>query len=1560
MYWLTKVSLRFPKATLSILLLITAVLAVGVTRVRSEYGYRVLLGDDHPSIRILDEFIERYGGGLPIIIAWECGPGLPCSDVFDEPSLEMAYAVTQALSPLPEIRLVESPASSALLVPSPDGFAVRRFMEDGRRAADADGLGARAIQDPFWAGTLVSPDRKVGAMVVQPIDTNSETDLSVFASVQEALAPFEARGFGFNLAGDPPGNIATGQDLTRSTSRLIPFTVALIAVVLLALCRSWHQALTALATMGVALIWTFGALGWLGWPQDGILEVLAPLILIIGVCDAIHLLSRYAVEVASDASGATDRRFALLAAARDVASPCLFMSLTTGVAFASFATSALETFVRFGVISAFGVMVCCLLTFSLLPILARALPSTSLRPVRVAESWNRAMDSIIRTSERRAVPILAFALLSIGVCAVGWVTYLRVDTAQQELFGETSSFIRWVRFVEERLRPSETLEIEIELPEASSVVSPQTLSTVANFSEKVGEVEGIGQVRSVLDLISWLNRLIHHDDPAFERPGDTRRANAEIIELLSFEDPATLGAWVSFDRTRLRISAEAPLLSSATRERVIGEVRQQIEGALPREWRVQLSGQLAINLDWVRDVQNTQLRSFPTSVVAVFAMIAFFLRSFRLAAAAMIPTLLPVVVTLGAMGWLGMSLDVGRAMIATVIIGIADDDSIHILAQYKRFREGGAGPRAAMREAMLHAGRGVVTTSLALSLGFLTLMASAWQTISSFGFFVALAILGALAAVLFVLPALVFTFVRDRDPVDERDRLRGASSGPGRRLVTLAVVGPVALALGGTLMVASDDGARRSMACWVLPNALAMWTPGSNECPLRSLEQVRRVSSGEGESVFVESSGALQEAIAQAPENVRVLVVRDGVETWLDLPVRLQSRTEQVVRLSSAALIAAVLLAMPLFLLRRSTAQTAVPFAFFYSAISVIAVVMIGARDSTWLTRLAILAMIAVPATLAHLNLTFLGQRRVIREVPGLGLAPYVLAAALVPVGWIALEKDVLLWPAFVYLLIASTMGAGAILIASCLFSLRESASLVERGRARIVVYGAMLLPILPTIVMARGASHPSEVLTSYLWVSAVVMPLPVGIAISRYNLFDLGTDVRRWVGRLVYFAIVSFVASVVLVSILAAVDAPRPLRDPTFLFCVAFVCALSVEPLRSWLLGVLDSMFSPGLERLRQLREDYARAAAELRSGDEVARILGEATRSALEPRAGCVFVATDAGWCPSFTFGDAPPAADSLARDAAELLGRRGLVYLPLHEESGREDQRRLAAARVELIAAMEAGGTRLGLLLLCEGLSHSTYRGVDLEFVAMAASHAGVALRNARLSEELLAVERQVTTGRVALALAHDVGKEIDWVRRIARRLPDRIHDQQRLLRDLEQLREFTEGISRALREFVQNATQASLDAAGGQTLDSLVERVTRRLARVHGPSRISESIDPSLRGHGVPEGLDRVLVNLLDNALLASPKDDAVHLFATREGDRLRISITDRGPGVTEEVLRNAFKLGFTTRDDRGGSGVGLAISREIVEALGGTIELATDAGGGARATVSLPAIQGDRG
>jgi predicted RND superfamily exporter protein len=112
------------------------------------------------------------------------------------------------------------------------------------------------------------------------------------------------------------------------------------------------------------------------------------------------------------------------------------------------------------------------------------------------------------------------------------------------------------------------------------------------------------------------------------------------------------------------------------------------------------------------------------------------------------------------MGFAGLSLDVGRAMIAAVVIGIAVDDSIHLLHRYQLERKAGASAQTAMRLALIGTGRPIATTSFALALGFMTLTASAWGTVSSFGFFVSLSILVALAAALFVLPALVTSFAR--------------------------------------------------------------------------------------------------------------------------------------------------------------------------------------------------------------------------------------------------------------------------------------------------------------------------------------------------------------------------------------------------------------------------------------------------------------------------------------------------------------------------------------------------------------------------------------------------------------------------------------------------------------------------------------------------------------------------------------------------------------------------------------------------------------------------------
>jgi len=761
---LTEFSLAHPKLSLAILLAITIGLGAGAPKVQSAFGYRVLIGSEHPSMVGLDEMVDTFGGGFPIVIAWECGPSLPCESALDQTSLEMARQLSDDLIRAPGVQRVESIATAPLIIPSEDGFAIRRLVENERLPADIDALRERALEDDMWTGTLVSEDGSVGTVIAQAASRDVETDEAVADAFLAAMKPHEEAGFEFYQIGDPLHYVVSGRNLAQSTSRLIPFTVALIVIVVFVFCRSLAHTITSLATMGVAVLWTRGLMGWIGWPKDAIHEILTPLVLVVGVCDAIHVLAAYSARLGADLPRERAGRVAAMSeVCRDMAAPCVVTTLTTAAAFLSFTTSDLEAFTRLGVLAAFGVVACLILTFTLLPVVATFLPGAGSERA-TADGWRAGMSALVGFAEARAVALLAVASVLLAVAGYGWAERLQVDNNWMETFGHDSALSRSLRFLESHLRPSRNLEVSLRLPPGEHIASPASIETVLEVSRTLSETDGLGETRSVVDLIERINRTLHDDDPAYEKTAETLEGNAQLLELIGFEDADTLAAWLSLDQRDARISADAFDRPYQEKSRMIQHVRETILSDLPPGWEASFSGHAAIDNDWIGDVRATQVRSFPTALALVIAILAVYLRSLRLAAAALVPTVFPVVMVLGTMGWLGLNLDVGRAMIAAVLIGISVDDAVHILLRYKQARENGSGPRAAIRHAVRVTGRAVVTTSVALAIGFLTLMASAWQSISSFGFYIAIGIMAALVASLFVLPALIFVFNPEEEP----------------------------------------------------------------------------------------------------------------------------------------------------------------------------------------------------------------------------------------------------------------------------------------------------------------------------------------------------------------------------------------------------------------------------------------------------------------------------------------------------------------------------------------------------------------------------------------------------------------------------------------------------------------------------------------------------------------------------------------------------------------------------------------------------------------------------
>jgi signal transduction histidine kinase len=772
--------------------------------------------------------------------------------------------------------------------------------------------------------------------------------------------------------------------------------------------------------------------------------------------------------------------------------------------------------------------------------------------------------------------------------------------------------------------------------------------------------------------------------------------------------------------------------------------------------------------------------------------------------------------------------------------------------------------------------------------------------------------------------------------------------------VTLAVASPVVAAL----LLASADalrpGLRYETPCWLLPNLRALPTPISPDCPLKSYDVIRGIRHAGG-AASIDDLPSLGRTIAAAEGPILLDVRSGGRQRWVELPVRTTDRRERAARLLGAGAAAAFFLALPLSVIWRTNSSAARPLAGFYTAFTVLLIGLLAGRQSPALTLGSLTALTLGPATLFHLGLRFPRDRPIAVDYPIVCRIPYLASAFLFGLGCIALRHEPLTWPAFVLVLVLLASLGWIVLIASCAFAMRESTSPLERARSRVVAYGSALLPVLPILaLLAFEGLGERDLGVLYLWAAAATMPLPIGLAISRYNLFDLGLDIRQAIGRTLYLGIATLAIAAVLWTFARRPGLALPSTDPATLLGVSLLCALILEPLRRRVPELLESTLAPRLETLARHRARFAREVGDAPDEDAIVVLLAEILDEGVRSRCGSLFLCRNGSTSLAHVFGESAPHQTTLARDAVQALGQDEILHLAARSE--RElSVPDLRAVGVEVVAALSAGSERVGLVLLGGDRRGRPYGGLDLDFIAGVCSQAATAIHRARVQLENIAHERAAAAGHIAIALAHDTGKDVGWLRRLARRLPDLHGDEERWRRDADAIGDLADELATTY-ERVMNEASTLRDGhrVTEPRFDDLVGRIARRMNSRYGAGRIAEVIEPAMRGQRFPEFLGRAIGNLVDNALRASPADAPVRLHAAVEGRSARITVEDEGSGIPEEIRSTAFEAGVSTRLDQDGSGVGLTVAAEIVQMLDGTITLeASESGAGTRATVRLP-------
>jgi hypothetical protein len=739
---------RRPRSVLAALAALTLALGAAAPFTRWDANPDLLTIEGSPELAAYRDFLAAFGSDELLVIAFEH------PDLLGAAGLGAVRALTDGLFALDEVEDVASLDTAYEVGFGPFGpFAAPLVPDDLAAAPPPAELLARTRALATARDGLVDAAGRTTALVVKPrasgLDADARaTQRRLLEDVDALLAQPAFAGIRFHLAGSPVFNRELERLNTRDNALFTPVAAGLVAVLLAAALRSVPLTLLAMACVGGTVAWVRGAMTLLDVPLNTTTSLLAPLLMVLAVCVVLHVLARYQRERSAGATvgAAVDEVEA------HVFLPAALTAATTVIGFVSLVVSPIPSVRTFGLFSAFGAAAAFVLGGVAVPAALRLLGPAGRHGGR--DRTGELLGALAGFSERRAVPLLALTAV-LTVAGVASLPRLRVSTHDGEFFPPGHALNLAYDFIEARLGGITPLEVVFESEHPAGLRDPAALGAIAKLQDFLDAEPATLRGVSIADWVDEAREAL--ESPA-ERARPLDAAGLErvafVLEAVAERD---LPYWVRDGWREARLSSRSLGLDSEQNHALLLRVEAAARAALLEAPGVHatVTGLVPVFARMEEYLLRSQIQSFGTALIAIFLVFALLLRSPGWALVAMVPNVVPVVLTLAWMALAGIPLDVVTVMIASITLGVVVDDTIHLLHGFERARGAGLAPGPAMSDALLRSGHALLFSGLVLALGFATLTLSEFRPTARFGQLTAVTIAVALAAELLLLPALV-------------------------------------------------------------------------------------------------------------------------------------------------------------------------------------------------------------------------------------------------------------------------------------------------------------------------------------------------------------------------------------------------------------------------------------------------------------------------------------------------------------------------------------------------------------------------------------------------------------------------------------------------------------------------------------------------------------------------------------------------------------------------------------------------------------------------------------
>lgn len=726
-------------------IVITLAASIPLLQTRINSDLESYLPEDTPALINNAQLEELFGDSDPVLLIFET------DDVLNQQTLERIKALSKAFKRRNEfdrvISLFETKSikgvDGAMIV---DPVVKRIPKTENQR----ERLRQNIRNNDLAYKLVVSEDFKYTLIILKVVSGSSDTEvIAAIDSVLEANPGEET----VHKAGYPYLRDQVNSDISRDMLLLMPIGMLIMIIFLFISFRELRGVLLPISVVTMSIVISLGFFPMMGW-ELSMITILAPIMMIaIANNYGVHFIARYqelnALYPEKTMRQITSEVLYLLK------KPIIITGLTTIAGVLGLVTHVLHPARQLGVAAALGIAFAIIFSLTFIPAVMSTLSKGKARKLFVDEDKSfiqRSLRFFSNVSTKRPFVVL-LVFTSILIFSGSGIAFLGVDSNSENFLPPTHPFRISTSIANEDFGGTKYMTLLFE----GDIKDPDVLRRMDSYQTELKKMPETGNVISIASMIRLMSKALNDPgDPLYDTIPDTREAVAQYLELYSMSgDPEDFEDFINFDYTKALMNIQFRADTKAALDNVISKV-DDLTANDPN--RSIIGGYCLVDKEVAESVVRGQYYSLVFAIIIIAVLIIVIFHSGMAGLLGGIPLFYTIIALFGTMGWLGIKLDIGTAMLSSIAIGIGVDYTIHFFWRYKFEIERGIPYEEAISITLKTTGRGITINALSVMVGFMVLFVSSFLTIKYFAFLIIFSILVCLLCSLVLMPALCLVF----------------------------------------------------------------------------------------------------------------------------------------------------------------------------------------------------------------------------------------------------------------------------------------------------------------------------------------------------------------------------------------------------------------------------------------------------------------------------------------------------------------------------------------------------------------------------------------------------------------------------------------------------------------------------------------------------------------------------------------------------------------------------------------------------------------------------------